>query len=233
MLARDEPRASSVDAEQKGEGAEVAVVDQQIARLKQRQHLIQQRPLLGVAVFAKDNVLDEHALRVQQYQGLTRQSTRGRAAQNLEAMFAAAEVIAVEDPRTVARQQRRTTAARVLDQLAHFARRVPHQGAGGWQFDVVEFVVKGFRRYGNTVAQSQRGGMNRRRDPAHHQAGYIDQRGEQQFAFVLGHGCRLKDRIQLGRGKKVLHHGPLHHTKRTRLHEPFKNISKHHVGHPP
>ena len=61
------------DAEEEAGRAEVAVGDPDLAGPDRLQDLIQQRPLLGVAVLAGEHVGDQHRLRVEHDQGLARQ----------------------------------------------------------------------------------------------------------------------------------------------------------------
>ena len=86
MLSGDEVGIALRQTKEKGQRAEVAIVDEQVTCLDNRQHLVEHRPFLRMAVFAADDVIDDHALRIQRHQGLAWQGSGRRAPQHAQAM---------------------------------------------------------------------------------------------------------------------------------------------------
>ena len=93
------------DAEDEPRRAEVAVGDPQVAGLDPRQHRIDQGPLLGVGVLARDHIDDQHGGRVEDHQRLARQGGGAGRAGRREAVFGPGQVVAVEDLGAVARDR--------------------------------------------------------------------------------------------------------------------------------
>ena len=71
--ADQEERPRTQDSEQEGPDAEVPIHDPELARLDD--HLIEQRPLLGVGVLLQDDVEDQAAGRFVDGQRLARQGS--------------------------------------------------------------------------------------------------------------------------------------------------------------
>ena len=97
MLADHEGTATPGDPEEEVGRAEVAVGDPDLAGPDRLQDLIQQRPLLGVAVLAEEHVGGQHRLRVEHDQGVAGQGPGPDGPQLLDPVLGPGQVVAVED----------------------------------------------------------------------------------------------------------------------------------------
>jgi hypothetical protein len=72
------------------------VGDPQLARLGRWNHLRKQPPLLGFAIFATEQIRDQHAICIEHRQRLTWQGAATSASQRLEPMIGRRQMIAVD-----------------------------------------------------------------------------------------------------------------------------------------
>src|SRR5579872_3825165 len=201
----DEAGLAPLDQEQKCQRTEVTVVDYEIPFLNDRADLIQQRALLSMAVFAGNHVVDQHPLLVQQNQGLPGQGSCCRTSQYSQAVVSFAQVVAVENPRSITLQQWPAATLAMVDQLADLTGGMLHERSRRADLDMAELVVQRSNRYRNPAAPHYIRGMYRLLTAAHDLTDQINQSRKQQFPLVLGF-CRLvKYSIDFRRGKNVFH----------------------------
>ena len=143
VLADDEERLATGDPEEEVRRAEVAILDPEIAGADDFQDLVQQRTLLGMAVFAEDHVGGQHQPRVEHDQGLPRQGPGADRPQFLEPVLGPGQVVAVEDLDVIARQQRGSGAVHRVDDRAEASGGGVDQRRGEGRFGAVELAVDG------------------------------------------------------------------------------------------
>jgi hypothetical protein len=75
------------DAKHQPQGAKIAILDPELILLNVLEHLREQATLLGMAILIEKHVGNQHALLIENHQGLARQGGRPGGAQFLEAML--------------------------------------------------------------------------------------------------------------------------------------------------
>ena len=230
MLTHHEERLTAGDPEQKPGRAEVPVVDPDVLGADRREDLVQQRPLLRMAVLAEDHVDDEHQTRVEHRQRLSRQGSRSDRAQFLDAVLSGSQMIPVEDLDAIARQQRRQGAAHRRDH-----RRQPFRGGADQcgrdaGLDVVEFVVDRFERDADGFGTGFIGGVDGGADAADHHAHQVNDRGEEERARILPIRRILEQFIHETRREGILQEAPNHDRDRAILDESLENVVEKHEG---
>ena len=106
MLPEQEAARAGDDPADEPGGAEVPVPDPQLARLDGLEHARQQRPLLGVAVLAREHVDRQPPLGVEDHHRQPGQGRRARGPQRLEPVVTGLQDVAVEDRLKRVEQQR-------------------------------------------------------------------------------------------------------------------------------
>ena len=185
MLASDEVRVPLLNCRQERKGAEVTVVDPQLALGHRGDHLLEQRTLLGVPVLAGEHVPDQAPSGIQNHQALARQGPGSGRAQLLDAVLGGGDAIAVENPHRVALHQRRQGPAHLVDQRRHFRGHGANQRLRGAGLDVLELAIDGNHRHANLLLGSLVSVMDRlarARDHARHE---VEHRREHQLVGVL------------------------------------------------
>ena len=99
------------DPEEEVGRAKVAVGDPEILRRDDLQDLVQQRPFLGMTVFAQDHVGGQHQPGVEDDQRMAGQGPGADRPQLLEPVLGPGEMVAVEDPDAITGQPVRPAAA--------------------------------------------------------------------------------------------------------------------------
>ena len=127
VVTRDEECLPLIDRRQECEGAEVAVVDPQIVLGDRGNNLVQQRSLLGVAIFAGKHIADQTPVGVQYDQALARQGSGRDVAQLLDPVVAGGDTVAIEYLGMVARRHRLQPAVHLVDQRHQFASHITDQ----------------------------------------------------------------------------------------------------------
>ncbi len=172
--------------------AEVAVRYPHVPGPDLGQDVVQQRPLLGMAVLTRDQVRDQHQCRLQHRQRLARQG-RGRLVACLpEAMFRGGEVVAVQDAHAVARHGLGQQAAEVAEYRLQPLRGVAHQFRGDLTFDAAQLVVHGGEGHGDVDHAGLVGGTDAGLHVRDHQAHQVHHGREEQVAGVLRLGVLLE-----------------------------------------
>jgi hypothetical protein len=228
VLADDEGAVATGDPEDEVGGAEVAVRDPQILRRDGLEDLIQQRPLLGMAVLAEDGVDGQHPLGVEDDQGVTGQGRRPHRPQLLDAVLGPGQVVAIEDFGAIARQERRQGAPHGGDDRGEPLVRLADQGGGDRRLDAVDLAVESLERDADRHGVLLIGGVDRRLDAANDQAHQFHDRGEQEFACILPLGHVFEELIDDPWTEGILHRGLSHDGDGITLGEPFKDIAVDH-----
>ena len=151
VLPDGEEAPSVADAFQEGHRAEVPIAHPNLSRFDARQHLREQRPLLGMRVLARDHIGGEHQVGIQDHQSLSRQGSCPALPQHSEAPFGGSEVIAVDDSNPVTREKRRRLRLHCLNDSTKSRPRVANERARHLTLDAVEFVVHRRKRHGQRV----------------------------------------------------------------------------------
>jgi len=158
--------------------AKVAILDPDIPLLHQGQDLADQRPLLSVGVFTRDDVGDQHQGRVEDNQTLPWQWASTVSACDSQTSLCGGQVVAVEDPHAVARQQTLAPSCQLGDQCLTPVRDVTDQSRRHASLDVLKFVVDRLEGNGDLLTEVLVRGLYMESLTANDQAHQVDGRGE-------------------------------------------------------
>ena len=228
VLTHQEAAAAGAGAEDQPRRAEVAVGDPEVAGLDPRQHLIDQGPLLGVGVLARDNIDDQHGGRVEDHQRLPRQGRGAGRAGRRDAMLGAGEVVAVEDLGAVARDRLGQGGVELTDQRRESPGVVQDEGTADAGLQPLQLLVERRERSGDLAQRSQVGGTDGGLGPADDGAHQLDHRGEEHLPGVLTGRVFLEKAIDLGGIEGVLQQRAKHHRDRGLLDEPLEDLAESH-----
>ena len=126
-----------------------------------RQHLIDQGPLLGVGVLARDDIDDQHGGRVEDHQRLPRQGRGAGGPRRPGAVLGAGQVVAVEDLGAVARHGLGQVGVELIDQRGEPPGIVPDEGATDARLQPLQLLVQRRQRGGDLVERGEVGGADR------------------------------------------------------------------------
>ncbi len=185
VLSDHEETAAPRDPEEEIGRAEVAVGDEEVLGRDDRQDPVQQRSLLGMTVFAQDDVGGQHQPGVEDDQRLAGQGPGADRPQLLEPVLGAGEMVAVEDPDAIAGQPLRPAAAHRVDDRSQPRghRRDQRRRHGG--LGAVELVVDGVDRGPDGLGPRLEGRVDRGPDAADDHAHQVDDRGEKELVGEL------------------------------------------------
>ncbi|MDY3557103.1 hypothetical protein R5W24_006290 [Gemmata sp. JC717] len=190
--------------------------------------MLDQRPLLGVGALARNDVGDQHQGQVEDDQTLSGQGAGGVPPGDVQSPLGGGQVVAIEDPHTVARQQALARPTQLGDQRLAPARHVRDHGSRNTRLDVADFVVHALEGNGNPLAEVLVCGMDMESLAADDQAHRVDGGGEQQFPGVAAFGGPVEQVIE-GRGRECMFdRGPRHHTQRTGLEKALEYPTEEH-----
>ncbi len=205
MLSGDKESLPRGDAAQEAVGAEVAIIDPHILRPHGVAHAGQQRPLLCMPVFTREDIdgLQEH--RIEDDQRQTRQGASRGAAEFFQAVRGGGQMIAIQNLDMIAWQQFGQLAAELTKDGSQTRCRRADQLGGDNRFDAIEFVVN--RGDGNraTVFQCLKGGRDGGTDAANDETHKINGGREEAFPRLLAFGGGIKEGIQLVGHESVFH----------------------------
>ncbi len=228
VLPNHEASPAATNAEQKPGRAEVAVRQDAIAGRNAGERLVQQRPFLGISLFAGDHVGHQVEPRIVEHQRLSRQDGGAETTQLENAMFGARQMVPIQHPHAITRQQRRGLRSHRLDAGEQFLRRIMHQRRRDLRFQVLQLVVDGLPRDGNLVRVGLVVGSHRRRFLEHDAAHDLNALGESQLLRVAQHGVVLEHLIQHRRFKNAFDRRANHHTDRTPFHKHRQRFARQH-----
>jgi hypothetical protein len=223
VLADHEGTATPGDPEEEAGRAEVAVGDPDLARPDGLQDLVQQRPLPGVAVLAREHVGDQHRLRVEHDQGVAGQRPGSDGAQLLEAVLGPGQVVAVEDLDRVTRQPGGPPSAHGRDDRSECPCGVPDQFRRDARLGAVDLVVDGPERDADGLGVGLEGGVDGGPDIADDRRHEVHDGGEEQGAGVLPVGGPLEEGVDGPGVQGVFQGGPGHDGDGALLCEPVEN----------
>ncbi len=228
MLTDHEGSVPPRDPEEEVGGAEVAVGDPEVVRRDDRQDPVQQRPLLGMTVFAQDHVGGQHQPGVEHDQRMAGQGPGADGPQLLEPVLAPGEMVAVEDAGVITGQPVRPAAAhRVDDRSQPRGHRMDQRGRDGG-LGAVELVVDGVDRGADRLGSRLKGRVDRGPDATDHHAHQVDDRGEEELVGELLLGDVFKELIEELGVQGVLH-DPLCHDGQGRiLGKSLKDVTEDH-----
>jgi hypothetical protein len=146
MLADDEERQLPGDTPQETPEAEVAIGDPQGAFLDLVEDGVDQRPLLGMTVFAQDDVGHQLIGGLEDAKGLPRQGGGAAAPCLAEAVFGGGDSVAVEDVHVVAGDRPWQGATDLAEERLYLPSRVTDEFSGYFRLDALKFVVQGGER---------------------------------------------------------------------------------------
>ena len=232
MLPDQEAAATGEDSKEQPRRAEVAVGDPQVAGLDSRQHLVNQRPLLGVGVLAGHDVNDQHRGRVKDHQRLPRQGGGASGPGRRNPMLGSGQVVAVKDLGAIARHRSRQDGVEFTDEWLQPAGRVPDQSAADARFDSFELFVNGRQRRGDLAERGEVSGANRGLDPEDDGGHQVDDRREEQLAGVLIGGLALEEAVQLARVQSAFQQRAIHHGNWCLLEKSLEGLAKLHSRRP-
>jgi Kef-type K+ transport system membrane component KefB len=142
--ADQEERVCPGDAEQKGPNAKVAIRNPELAGLDE--HLTEQRPFLRMSVLLKNQVEDQAANRLVDWQRHARQGPRKSRTQNGNAMVCPGQDVAVKDSRSITWDWLRRKIPSGGDQLAGSTGSFPHNGSRYAGFHSSQLAVESGKR---------------------------------------------------------------------------------------
>ena len=231
MLADDEGRIAPRDPEEEIRRAEVPVLDPEVPRSDDLQDLTQQRALLRVAVLAEDDVDGQHSLRVEHDQRLAGQGAGADDPQLLDSVLGAREMVAVEEPDVIARQQGGTGPAHRINDRCQSGAIGPDQGRRCDRFGAVDLAVERLDGNGEGLSLVPVSGVDGGLDAAHDEAHQIHDRGEEELLGVLLIGDVFKQLVQRPRVEGILQQASGHDGQGGILGEPLEDVAEDHRCH--
>jgi hypothetical protein len=181
-----------------------------------------------MTVFTQDHVGSQHPLGVEHDQRMTGQGPGADGPQLLDSVLGAGEMVAVEDPDTIAGQPSLPGAVhRVDDRREPIGHRV-HQRGRHDGLGAVEFVVDGVDRGPDRLGPRLKGRMDRGPDAADHHTHQVDSRGEEELVGELPLSDVLEELVEDLGVHRVLHDPLSHDGQGGILREPLKDIAEDH-----
>ena len=145
-------------------------------------------------------------------------------------MLGGGEMVAVENPDSVARKQRGQGGDhRRDDRLQPFCRGADQRGRED-RFEVVEFVVDRLDRHADGLGAGVKGGVDGGVDAVNNQAHQVDDRGEKESACILSFSDILKQLVHGLRRERVFQKGPNHDRDGAVLGKSLENVIEQHQG---
>ena len=184
-----------------------------------------------MAVFAGDDVRDQHQAGVEDDQRLPRQGTGAHRAQLLEAVLGPGQMIAVDDLDAITRQQGGPSAVhRLDDRFQTFGGRAD-QCRSDPRFDAVDLAVDGAERGVEDLGVCLVGSMDGGPDAADDQAHQVDDRGEEELSCILMFRNVFEQLIDDSGVEGVLQDGLCHDGQRTSVSKALEDVTEDHHRH--
>jgi hypothetical protein len=149
-----------------------------------------------MGVFAGDDLGDEHQGRVEHHQTRPRQRTGAGSTADLQTLLGGSEMVAVEDPHPVTRQQRLARTTQFADEPLTAACDPADQFGGHRGLEVLEFLVDTLEGDGDTLKDLLIGRLDVRERTTSDQTHQVDGGGEQQFSRVPAFRSAFKQSIK-------------------------------------
>ena len=159
MVANDKRTVSSCNSRHESHHAEIPVRDQAVLLPYLFENRIEQRPLLCVTIFTRNDVANHVVFLVVQSESLTGQRTGGRVTQTLEPMFGRGKMIAVKDKCTEAGKERGLFAFQSVDDGRKVPKALGDEFAGDADLQLVDLIVHRLDGNGNAFPMLKDGLM--------------------------------------------------------------------------
>jgi hypothetical protein len=123
------------------------------------QNVFHQGPFLGVGILAEHQVADQPQVRLQDHQGLPRQTGVEPLTQRPESMIGSCQDIAVKDPRAVTRKIRLVSARQLFQNRPQFLGAEPDDGFAEIGIGASELALARFAKASVSESQTDTGVM--------------------------------------------------------------------------
>lgn len=185
MVANHKKRAAARYAKQKPQRAKIAIGHDTVPLRHHRHHCGEQCPLLRIGVFTRNDLRGHLPLRIIENQGVPRQCRRPIATEFFHPMLRPRQMVPVQHPHAIARQQRRRGRGLLLQAGSQFSSCILHQSGRRWQFEMLQFVVHRLPRDRHLVVRRFVPGPHTGHDAKDHIRHQLDTVRKGQLAGVL------------------------------------------------
>ena len=227
VLPEDKGGSTRVNVAEKVPRTKVAIGDPEVTRLHRTQYRGEQRALLGVSIFTRNDITHSARRGLVDHQRLAGQGARINPAQCVQPMLTRFKRVAIDDLYLVARQPGHAFTTHMLDQWHQLAGALAYQFRRSVGLELLEFVVDGDHRRPDLrfVSPIGRvyGGLDAKDDLTHE----ILDRRKQQVACLLLLGRALIPQIEGIGPQDTLQRAPNHHRDGATIDKALKDGTEH------
>jgi hypothetical protein len=220
VLAHDEAGPCLTEALHDGVGAEVPIGYPQLPGLGTVHQGLHAHSLALVRVLAGHDIAHQAQVRVVDHQAVSRQRRPSMLAQRLQSLFAARQVIAVDDAQLPSRQAR--LPIDLSTNRNQTLRTAAHQSSQNRRLGALELVVQRRHRH-RQVRHLACGRMHRRPQSQRDQRHQLHDGREHQLPRILTLAIRLEHLIHPRSRQRLLQRHSRHHARRRMLLKSLNN----------